>query len=90
MDAEGRPVSGVEVGLYDVQYGNLVDNRFTDAEGHYRFVVPGGEYYLRPITAGYVLEGSDPEKGVLVGRERSKEQVVSDKMVVRKAGKVPG
>lgn len=80
---EGEPVSGLEVGLYDYEYGKLIDNRVTDDEGRYRFISPGGRYWIRPVGSEYALAQYSGKGGVEVGAETDRELVLSGKLVVR-------
>ena len=55
-DSLGRPIKGLEIGLFDSDFEVLVAHTFTDSEGRYNFIVPEGNYYLMPIDSRYKIK----------------------------------
>lgn len=51
----GGVATGVEVGLFDVEFGTLLYRTFTDENGRYVFVVPAKKYVLKIVDLRYKL-----------------------------------
>ena len=45
-DEKGKRMSGIEVGLKEVEFGKLIQKRITDDKGRYNFVVDKGDYQI--------------------------------------------
>ncbi len=85
VDEDGEPLEGVEIGLYDRKYGKKIDRRFTDEKGQFKFVVPGREYYLKPVRQEYVIaEEEYRSKGYPVGQKTEGNIHISQRVKVRK------
>lgn len=55
-DGTGKPVSGVTVSLYDVEFNRMVKRRVTDDRGRFQMVVPAGKYKLEVESEGYIVD----------------------------------
>lgn len=84
LTRDGQPVSGMEIGLYDFDYGRLIDNRVTDDQGRYRFIAPGKRYWLKPVGTEYTLAQLAGKGGVQVGWEQDQELLIAERVIVRK------
>lgn len=85
VNEDGKAISNLEIGLYDAEYGKLIDNRVTDTNGKYRFIVQGGRYILRPVGMKYASSLNDVENGILINSgEKTDTIIVKEKLVVRK------
>ena len=49
----GLPLPDTVIRLFDIEYGQLVQERVTDKLGRYRFLVSPGKYYLMALSKGY-------------------------------------
>jgi hypothetical protein len=67
-DQEGRRISGVRVGIYNKKFNRLIDFRVTDDKGRFRFVVPPGEYILKPVGDDYEIAGGKEGIEVNLGK----------------------
>jgi hypothetical protein len=56
--SDGKPVEGLEVGLFDVEFKNLLYRTFTTKEGRYNFAVSNGSYYLKIMDEHYAIENA--------------------------------
>lgn len=83
-DERRKPAEGVELGLYDINYDQLIDKKVTDKKGRYQFVVPGKKYYIKPTGAGFVLIGYEKEKGLPVGRKTDDDILIAPDFQVRR------
>jgi hypothetical protein len=61
-DENGKPLSGIAVGLRDVEYGRIVSKRNTDGKGRYRFIVDKGDYTLEILDTEYEVVKIEEEK----------------------------
>jgi sugar lactone lactonase YvrE len=59
---DGEVVAGVEIGLYDADFKNLLYRTFTSEEGTYSFAVLNNDYVLKIMDSKYQLVS----KGILV------------------------
>jgi hypothetical protein len=50
---DGKFVSGLEIGLFDYEFKNLISRTFTNKRGAYNFVVKNQAYYLQVLDNGY-------------------------------------
>ena len=60
--SDGSPVAGVELGLFDTEFKNLLYRTFTNDNGEYSFVVPNQTYNLKVMDDRYRIA----QKGQLV------------------------
>jgi len=87
MSDRGKPLSGIELNLIDVEFNRLVSRRVTDMKGRYQFLVPPGKYQIKMVTPGFTLvksvkkayQGNELE----VMGERGQAKRLSPKIVVR-------
>jgi hypothetical protein len=84
-DVEGNIVSGLELGLYDKDFDNLVARTFTNKKGEYNFVVQNKEYLLKVMDSSYrMLHRSNSKVGIpihLMGT-RSNIRLVTENIMV--------
>ena len=84
---DGKPVSGLEIGLYDIDFGNLLYRTFTDVNGSYSFVVPAASYNLRVLDTSYALQQSGVKEAVMpISKHHSEDNVmiVAENLQVKK------
>ena len=82
---KGKPVSGVEIGLYDTDYDQLIDKKVTDSKGRYQFVVPGELYYIKPTGSDHILtSGVKDKKGIPVGKKTDEDILIAKNIEVRR------
>ncbi len=55
VNTSGRPLSGVELNLIDVEYNRLVSRRVSDNNGRYQFMAPPGRYQIKMVTPAYEM-----------------------------------
>ena len=84
-DSEGNVLSGIELGLYDRKFKKLLYKTVTDSNGKYRFFVPGGRYYLRPISDKYTVSGYRADRGFPVSGQAGGNIVVAEKIILARA-----
>ena len=60
--SDGKPVAGVEIGIFDTEFKNLLYRTFTNEYGEYSFVVPNEAYNLKIMDDRYRIAS----KGQLV------------------------
>lgn len=57
---DGSPVGGMELGLFDTEFKNILYRTFTNEQGEYSFVVPNTAYNLKVMDARYkISRGGD-------------------------------
>ena len=62
LDKQGKPIPGLEIGLFDYEFNNNLYRTFTSKDGEYNFVVGKGEYLLQLMDDRYQIE----EKGTRI------------------------
>ena len=66
---DGKAISGLELGLFDSEFKNLVSRTFTNKQGTYNFVVKNQDYYLQVMDSGYKILSKEAKKdGLFVPR----------------------
>ncbi|WKZ24373.1 MAG: 6-bladed beta-propeller [Candidatus Dojkabacteria bacterium] len=74
--SNGEPAVGIEVGLFDTEFKNLLYRTFTNEQGHYTFVVPNRSYNLKIMDSRYqLLEKGMPVSGIMVRPITQEEKV---------------
>lgn len=85
----GKPLSGVELNLIDVEFNRLVSRRVTDAKGRYQFLVPPGKYQIKMVTPDYSLVKSVKKTyqggEISVPGEKGQSKRISPKIMVKRA-----
>jgi hypothetical protein len=77
VDETGTALAGVRVNLYG-EGGALAATTLTDAAGHFLFVVPPGQYRLRPLASGLLplrFETERERPRVVMGIDAQSENV---------------
>jgi hypothetical protein len=85
----GKPLSGIELNLVDVEFNRLVSRRVTDGKGRYQFLVPPGSYQIKMATPGFawvkgIKKAYQGEKVVVAGERGSSKRLVP-KIVLKTA-----
>lgn len=63
--ATSKGVAGVEVDLYDVEFGRLVQRRVSDDKGRFLMVVPKGVYKMSVNSDVWVLDVETKKRGFM-------------------------
>lgn len=72
----GEVVSGIELGLFDTEFKNLLYRTFTDKEGNYNFAVASGAYYLKVMDNRYsIIEAGQKVKAVYVDSKNNRDNL---------------
>lgn len=82
---DGKVVSGLEVGLFDSEFKNMISRTFTNKQGAYNFVVKNQNYYLQVLDPGYKLLGRAITKdGLLIKKSsgNSGVKLVAESLIV--------
>jgi len=82
---DGKAVSGLEIGLFDYEFKNLVSRTFTNKQGAYNFVVKNQAYYLQVLDSGYkVLSRHLTKEGIHIEANSGKGGVklITDNLLV--------
>lgn len=83
VNLDGKRLSGVKVGLYEKKYGKLIEEQITDEKGRFRFIVVGGEYLMKPVGSGYVIDERMYRSGYPVGRKTDEDIVITGRVRLR-------
>lgn len=76
LTLEGKIVSGLEIGLYDKEFKNLVARTFTNKNGKYNFVVANQPYTLQVMDSGYKILGKHiSSEGLVIPKDTRKSSV---------------
>jgi hypothetical protein len=75
-DINGNPVSGLVIGLREVEFDRVVAKRVTDARGRYRILSNKGRYYIEVLDTGYKVENIKGDSEILI--EKNDSWVSSD------------
>ena len=51
-----EPVVGLNIGLFEREFGKLQAERITNEKGQYRFIIKPGTYEIRSLTPSYTLQ----------------------------------
>ncbi|HVX92972.1 MAG TPA: hypothetical protein VHA74_02560, partial [Candidatus Dojkabacteria bacterium] len=86
-DRRGKPISGVEVVLKDMEYGRYVGKRITEADGLYRFVVSKGSYELLVVSQDYKVVKYEGGSNVIQIVKNDNEVIAKNIIVSKKASK---
>lgn len=84
VDTKGDKIPGVRVNLYESKYDKLIDTRVTDENGKYQFVVPGGEYVIRPEGKNYVIDDPKNKEGYEINKMARGDILIAKNLVLRK------
>lgn len=78
--SDGTPVSGVEVGLFDTEFKNLLYRTFTNDNGEYSFIVPNQTYNLKIMDDRYriALKGQLVQGVQLESRGKDTVRVITN------------
>lgn len=82
----GKPLSGVELVLTDIEFNRLVSRRVTDEKGRYQFMAPPGKYQIRVVTPALeVMKAKGGYKGeeLTIAGERGQTKHVIPKIIVK-------
>lgn len=72
----GKAVSGLEIGLFDAEFKNLVYRTFTNSKGQYTFFVNNGIYLLKIMDERYsILRHGKPVNEMLMLPKEESESV---------------
>ncbi len=84
VDQTGKPLSGVEIGIFDPVYNKLVDTRVTDEKGRFIFIALGGKYLMKPTSNNYVFQDTSIAEGLMVGKNAKDDIILNDRLELRK------
>jgi hypothetical protein len=90
---DGKLVSGLEIGLYDKEFNNLVARTFTNKKGAYNFVVKNQDYLLQIMDSKYkLLHRNATKEGLLIKKstENSGVRLISESLMVYESGSRKG
>lgn len=73
-DTEGKPLSGVVLGVRELEFKKLIEKRVSNARGMYRFILPPGKYQLELMNKGIIV--TDKRKPVLRFDSKNKKDLV--------------
>lgn len=83
VDSYGNPVSGLTLGLNDLDKQAVVAKHITDSNGLYRFIAPSSHYRIEILSKGYTV-ASKEEMEVIGHGKRKKVMFVGKDIVVEK------
>lgn len=81
----GTVAKGIELGLFDTEFKNLLYRTFTDKEGHYNFAVANGKYYLKVMDNRYsIVDAGQKVKAVYVDLKNNRDNLtlVTTKLIL--------
>ena len=84
-DVEGNPVSGVVIGLRELEFDRIVLKRVTDNIGRYRMFAQSGRYRLEVLDTSYKVIEIEGDSEILIDKE---EGWITKDIVVSKVDKV--
>lgn len=84
-DVEGNPVSGVVIGLRELEFDRIVLKRITDNMGRYRMFAQSGRYRLEVLDTSYKVIEIEGDSEILIDKE---EGWITKDIVVSKVDKV--
>jgi hypothetical protein len=84
VDEGGNPIPGIRIGIFESTYGRQVDERVTDENGKYRFIVPGGDYHIKSLDQRYLIAKQGKYDGLTVGKKSKDDIIISDRVVLRR------
>jgi hypothetical protein len=89
VSERGKPISGVELNLIDIEFNRLVSRRVSDGKGRYQFLVPPGKYQIKVVTPGYSLVKSAKKayqgEEVAVTGDRGQSKRLMPRIVIKNA-----
>jgi len=84
-DVEGNPVSGVVIGLRELEFDRIVLKRVTDNMGRYRIFAQSGRYRLEVLDTSYKVIEIEGDSEILIDKD---EEWITKNIVVSKIDKV--
>lgn len=78
-DVNRKVLSGIQVGIRELEFDQLVAKRVTNEKGKYRFVLPAGKYRIEVLNKEYIVDNI--KNGAEV--ESKKEVVINRRIVVK-------
>ncbi len=69
INKEGKPVADLDLGLYTIEYDQLVEETQTTADGRFIFIAPGDKYKLKILDRKYTFADKKYSEGYPVGEE---------------------
>ncbi|HNW33252.1 MAG TPA: hypothetical protein PKL44_03350, partial [Candidatus Dojkabacteria bacterium] len=84
-DIEGNLLSGVVIGLRELEFDRIILKRVTDNMGRYRIFAQSGRYRLEVLDTSYKVIEIEGDSEILVDKD---EEWITKNIVVSKIGKV--
>lgn len=85
----GKPLAGIEIGIFDKEFNNLLYRTFTNEKGEYNFAVPNKEYVLRLMDTSYKVFSGNNTQGVnipaLKRKSAAEVRLIAHDLVVNRA-----
>ncbi|HRI05936.1 MAG TPA: carboxypeptidase-like regulatory domain-containing protein [Candidatus Dojkabacteria bacterium] len=83
-DSQGNPVTGLQVHLYDEQWGKFVRTFTTDAKGRFEAIELPDKYYVKISDPKFKLIGSDNDGKLMVtGKVVGNTMFINDSLTVQ-------
>ncbi|WKZ29732.1 MAG: carboxypeptidase-like regulatory domain-containing protein [Candidatus Dojkabacteria bacterium] len=68
-DSQGNPVRGMEIGLFDGEFKNLVATTFTDDKGQFSFYAKNDDYTIKVLDSKYEMVTENIMEGIRIPKE---------------------
>lgn len=78
-DVSRKTLKGIQVGIREMEFDQIIAKRITDDKGKYRFVLPAGKYKIEILDREYLVDNI--AKGAEV--QSKKEFVINRRIVVK-------
>ncbi len=78
-DISNKTLNGIQVGIRELEFGQLVAKRVTNEKGKYRFVLPAGKYKIEIMNKEYLVDSIKGGAEI----ESKKEFVINRKIFVK-------
>jgi hypothetical protein len=68
-DSQGKAVPGLEIGLFDGEFKNIIATTFTDEKGHYSFCAGNQDYVIKVLDNNYILKTNGNTDGIVIKKQ---------------------
>jgi hypothetical protein len=86
-DEDGKAVAGIELGLFDAEFKNVIATTFTDEKGKFSFYALNQDYTIKVMDTKYELVTDSIMEGIRVKKEsgnKGARVIIADVRVKRK------
>jgi hypothetical protein len=82
VNTKGEPLPNIDVGLYKMKYEKLLKETQTGQNGHFVFIVPGGQYFIKILDSRFKIANPEFSQGYPIKKEKDQFTMIAPKIEV--------